>query len=113
MPDRAPGFYWIRLANADGDDWTIGEYETEAFADDPWYIIGGDVPVSDSTLAEIGPRVDSPAETSPDLRRLRADLQRAREDADDLRRRLDYAYEEIRQLRAKVEGQVHQAAPPK
>ena len=44
------------------------------------------------------------------IRRLRAELQRAREDIEDLQRRRDDAFEEIRQLRLKVVGSVNQAA---
>jgi hypothetical protein len=47
---------------------------------------------------------------SATIRRLRAALQRAEEDRDDLREQLDAAYEEIRQPRARVEVNVHHRA---
>jgi hypothetical protein len=97
MPDRAPGFYWVR-----GDEgWVVAEWHCDtpsmAFI---WIGLGDDPDV------EIGPRVDSPEEA----RRLRAELQHAHEDRDALARRLAYAESQITDLRARVNGQMTQAA---
>lgn len=56
-----------------------------------------------------------PSESDPAaiIRHLRAQLRALEDERDDLARRLDAAYEEIRQLRAKVVGRVNQAAAPK
>ena len=47
------------------------------------------------------------------IRRLRAQLRAAEDERDDLRERVNAAFEEIRQLRAKVVGSVNQAAAPR
>jgi hypothetical protein len=48
-----------------------------------------------------------------EIRHLRAPLHRAEEDRDDLARRLAYAESHITELRAKLGGQMKQAAVPK
>jgi hypothetical protein len=49
----------------------------------------------------------SDADPTVTIRRLRAELQRALEDAEDLRTRLAYAEGQIRTLRARVVGTVN------
>jgi predicted nucleic acid-binding Zn-ribbon protein len=48
-----------------------------------------------------------------EIRRLRAALRDAEDERDSLRERLTHAEEQIRRLRARVTGQVNQAAAPR
>ena len=62
--NRALGFYWVRLADRDGGGpWTVAEWADRTATGCEWWLIAMiDNPVTDSSFAEIGPRVESPEE---------------------------------------------------
>ena len=54
MPDRKPGFYWVRRTPLYGGEWTIVQYGSGGWREvDPEQ----GRPVDDSHWDEIGPRV--------------------------------------------------------
>jgi hypothetical protein len=62
MPERAPGFYWVRSPWRNDGAWTIAEYLNDGYlSEEPyWTLTGWEMPVAD--FAEIGPRIESPDE---------------------------------------------------
>jgi hypothetical protein len=62
MPDRAPGFYWVRVPMDPAFRWTIAEYNPALFGVMPWLVLGENYFRALYDLDEIGPRVESPEE---------------------------------------------------
>jgi hypothetical protein len=57
VPDRVPGFYWVR--HETGGDWRVALYYRTDLSDG-WTVCGRDEEFGAADFAEIGPRVHPP-----------------------------------------------------
>ena len=99
MPDREPGFYWVRTLPLYGGEWTIAQYRSGR-----WVGVGRERgrPADDSRWHEIGPRLLF----SDEAGRLRSQS--------DLERRLADVEDQVEQLRrTKNDKPRRQAAAPR
>lgn len=53
MPERADGYYWLRLQGE--KRWQVGEWRNEL-----WEIVGWEGPVYEDEVTEVGPRLEPP-----------------------------------------------------